>query len=56
MATVEVAPWEFFRAVFSRRSADQMRAWRWEGDPEPWFEPLTVFGLQGGRLRPVEHP
>ncbi|HEY2192735.1 MAG TPA: maleylpyruvate isomerase N-terminal domain-containing protein [Actinomycetospora sp.] len=46
VAAVEVAPWEFFRAVFSRRSVDQMRAWRWAGDPEPWLEPLTVFGLR----------
>ncbi len=46
VAVVEVAPWEFFRGLFSRRSADQMRAWAWEGDPEPWLGPLTVFGLR----------
>jgi hypothetical protein len=45
-AAVEVAPWEFFRGVFSRRSVDQMRAWAWAGDPEQWLEPLTVFGLR----------
>jgi hypothetical protein len=46
VAAVEVAPWEFLRGVFSRRSVDQMRAWAWEGDPGPWLEPLTVFGLR----------
>jgi hypothetical protein len=44
--TLEVEQWEFFRGVFSRRSADQMRAWAWDGDPEPWLAPLTVFGLR----------
>ncbi|MDL5159160.1 maleylpyruvate isomerase N-terminal domain-containing protein [Actinomycetospora termitidis] len=42
--TVTVEPWEFFRGVFSRRSLDQMRAWDWDGDPEPWLAPLCVFG------------
>jgi uncharacterized protein (TIGR03083 family) len=46
VASVEVEPWELFRAVFSRRSADQMRGWAWDGDPEPWLEPLCVFGLR----------
>jgi hypothetical protein len=45
-ASVQAEPWEFFRGVFSRRSADQMRAWAWEGDPEPWLAPITVFGLR----------
>jgi hypothetical protein len=45
-AAVDVEPWECFRGVFSRRSADQMRGWAWEGDPEPWLAPLTVFGLR----------
>lgn len=43
-ADVDVAPWELFRAVFSRRSTGQMRAWDWRGDPEPWLAPLCVFG------------
>ncbi|GLZ51843.1 maleylpyruvate isomerase N-terminal domain-containing protein [Actinomycetospora sp. NBRC 106378] len=43
-ATVTIGPWEFFRGVFSRRSVDQMRAWDWDGDPEPWLAPLCVFG------------
>lgn len=43
-AAVDVEPWELFRAVFSRRSVGQMRAWAWDGDPEPWLAPLCVFG------------
>lgn len=45
-ATLTVGPWEFFRGVFSRRSLDQMRAWDWDGDPEPWLAPLCVFGTR----------
>lgn len=44
--TLDVDPWEFLRGVFSRRSTDQMRSWAWDGDPEPWLAPLTVFGLR----------
>ncbi|WP_433803078.1 maleylpyruvate isomerase N-terminal domain-containing protein [Actinomycetospora sp. CA-084318] len=43
-ATLTITPWEFLRGVFSRRSLDQMRAWDWDGDPEPWLAPLCVFG------------
>lgn len=46
VAGVDVEPWELFRGVFSRRSAGQIRAWAWDGDPEPWLEPLCVFGLR----------
>ena len=46
VASVDVEPWELFRGVFSRRSAAQMWAWAWDGDPEPWLEPLCVFGLR----------
>jgi uncharacterized protein (TIGR03083 family) len=44
VAGVDVEPWELFRGVFSRRSVGQMRAWAWEGDPEPWIGALCVFG------------
>ena len=44
VASVDVEPWELFRGIFSRRSAGQMRAWAWDGDPEPWLAPLCVFG------------
>ena len=46
VAGVEVEPWELFRAVFSRRSTGQIRAWAWDGDPAPWLEPLCVFGVR----------
>ena len=46
-AAVEVAPWELFRGVMSRRSAAQIRAWAWTGDPEPWLPGLCVFGVRG---------
>ena len=46
-AAVEVEPWELFRGVMSRRSAAQMRAWAWTGDPEPWLPGLCTFGLRG---------
>ncbi|MCD2196063.1 maleylpyruvate isomerase N-terminal domain-containing protein [Actinomycetospora endophytica] len=46
VAAVDVDRWELFRGVFSRRSADQMRAWSWDGDPDPWLASLTVFGLR----------
>jgi uncharacterized protein (TIGR03083 family) len=42
-ATVEVDPFELFRAVFGRRSEAQLRSWRWSGDPEPYLPLLTVF-------------
>lgn len=46
VTSVDVEPWELFRGLFSRRSAGQMRAWAWDGDPEPWLAPLCVFGLR----------
>jgi uncharacterized protein (TIGR03083 family) len=46
-ASVEVAPWELFRGVMSRRSAAQIRAWEWTGDPGPWLPGLCVFGVRG---------
>lgn len=45
-AEVEVAPWELFRGLMSRRSAAQMRAWAWAGDPGPWLPALCVFGTR----------
>lgn len=45
-ARVEVEPWELFRGMLSRRSGAQMRAWPWDGDPGPWLEGMTVFGVR----------
>ncbi|GAA4823272.1 maleylpyruvate isomerase family mycothiol-dependent enzyme [Actinomycetospora corticicola] len=55
-ATLTIDRWEFFRGVFSRRSVDQMRAWDWDGDPEPWLAPLCVFGTRTDDVPPArEH-
>jgi uncharacterized protein (TIGR03083 family) len=57
VATLDVEPWELFRGVFSRRSAGQIRAWAWDGDPEPWLAPLCVFGLRDDdQPRPAARP
>jgi uncharacterized protein (TIGR03083 family) len=54
---LEVEPWELFRGVFSRRSTGQIRAWAWDGDPEPWLAPLCVFGLRDDdQPRPASRP
>ena len=34
---VEAPLYEVFRALAGRRNADQMRAWRWSSDPEPYI-------------------
>ena len=34
---VETTAYEVFRAVAGRRTADQVRAWAWSGDPEPFL-------------------
>ncbi len=55
-ATLTIDRWEFVRGVFSRRSLDQMRAWDWDGDPEPWLAPLCVFGTRTDDVPPArEH-
>lgn len=43
-ATVTTTPVEVFRVLAGRRSADQVRRYRWDGDPEPYLEALSVFG------------
>ncbi|MDQ1396394.1 MAG: hypothetical protein QOG64_1653, partial [Acidimicrobiaceae bacterium] len=43
-ATVRTEPFELFRALFGRRSAAQVRAWKWDGDPTPYLAHLNVFG------------
>jgi hypothetical protein len=42
--TVEVEPYEFWRAVLGRRSRAQMTAWPWSGDPERYLQAIPVFG------------
>lgn len=42
--TVEAPAWELFRVAFGRRSAAQVRALTWHGDPEAYLPHLFVFG------------
>jgi uncharacterized protein (TIGR03083 family) len=44
-ATVTTTRWELFRALSSRRSAPQMRSYRWTGQPDPYLPLLGAYGL-----------
>lgn len=41
-ATVTAEPYELARLVCVRRTADQLRALRWDGDPEPYVALLSA--------------
>lgn len=41
---VEVDQVEAFRALSGRRSDEQVRAWRWDGDPGPYLPLVSNFG------------
>ena len=43
-ATVTAEPFELARAVCARRTADQLREYRWEGDPTPFIAALAHGG------------
>jgi hypothetical protein len=43
-ATANASAVEFFRSLMGRRSAAQVRAYRWEGDPEPYLALYNLFG------------
>lgn len=45
-ATVEASRWEFFRALSGRRSMEQIRAYRWTGDPEPYIPLFFPYGIR----------
>jgi hypothetical protein len=42
-ATVTAPPFDLLRALSGRRSLDQIRAFSWEGDPEPYLEVFSPF-------------
>lgn len=42
--TLEVDPYEFWRALFGRRSRAQLAGWHWSGDPAQHVTALPVFG------------
>ncbi len=50
-ATLTLLPFEALRALTGRRSLDQLRAYDWDGDPEPWLPSFTW-----GPFRPADSP
>lgn len=46
LATVRASRFEFFRALSGRRSMDQLRAYEWEGDPEPFLSYFYPYGVR----------
>jgi uncharacterized protein (TIGR03083 family) len=42
--TVSTTPWELFRSLAGRRSAAQVRRYRWDGDPEPYLLVWNRYG------------
>ncbi len=51
-ATLTLEPFEALRALTGRRSPDQMRAYQWDGDPEPWMDAFT-WGPFVPRVEPL---
>ena len=45
-ATVKATRFDFFRALSGRRSADQIRAYEWQGDPEPYISYFFPYGVR----------
>jgi uncharacterized protein (TIGR03083 family) len=44
VTTLDVDPYEFWRAALGRRSTAQMAGWNWSGDPAPYLKAIPVFG------------
>jgi uncharacterized protein (TIGR03083 family) len=50
-AVVQVDPFELVRAVFGRRSADQVMAWAWTvDDPSPYVAAMPAFAFRPDAL------
>ena len=45
-ATVAASRFEFFRALSGRRSPEQIKAYRWDGDPEPYVDYFYPYGVR----------
>jgi hypothetical protein len=45
-ATLTADPFELARAAAGRRSPEQLRAYQWDGDPEPFLELFYPYGLR----------
>jgi hypothetical protein len=43
--TVIAEPYELARLICGRRTAEQIRAYLWDGDPEPYVPLLAATGL-----------
>ncbi|MGZ4188624.1 MAG: maleylpyruvate isomerase family mycothiol-dependent enzyme [Actinomycetota bacterium] len=50
IATVTAEPFELARAAAGRRSPDQIRAYDWDGDPEPFIALFYPYGLRSDAL------
>ena len=50
VATVRGPRFELFRALSGRRSPEQIRAYDWEGDPEPFLEFFYPYGVRAEAL------
>jgi uncharacterized protein (TIGR03083 family) len=50
VATVRAPRFEFFRAMSGRRNPDQIRAYDWEGDPEPFIPVFFPYGIREDAL------
>lgn len=49
-ATVRATRFEMFRALSGRRSPDQVRAFDWDGDPEPYLRFFYPYGVREDAL------
>ncbi len=49
-ATVRASRFELFRALSGRRSPDQIRAYDWDGDPEPYIPFFYPYGIRNDAL------
>jgi uncharacterized protein (TIGR03083 family) len=48
--TLRVSRFELFRALSGRRNADQIRAYDWDGDPEPFVDFFYLYGPRSEAL------
>lgn len=49
-ATVRASRFEFFRAMSGRRSPEQIAAYDWQGDPEPYISYFYPYGVRQDTL------
>jgi uncharacterized protein (TIGR03083 family) len=50
IATLRATRFELFRALSGRRSMDQLRAYDWDGDPEPFLKYFYPYGVRADAL------